>query len=299
MERLYATYKDRIEFLIVYIREAHPEMLREGNETGIVGRPKTLDERLILATECVSKYRFTMPMVIDKMEGKVNSDYQAAPVRTTITDIDGKVAYYAGPGPFDFRLSKVERVLRKLVANGGRMPPPLEPVWGKTVNGLRCGLTFDPPRLKIGEEVSVKVKLANVSKALIELFFDPADAAKYIELANAGGQELKLEPSGGMRRFNRMMRSSRRNRPVRPRRLAPGDIHEFEIEGRLAATESEMASAGTYHARFKLEVSEESLAAVEHISTDDAWHGRLASGAFPFELALKRAKDGEADPPER
>ena len=36
--------------------------------------------------------KFTIPMVIDGMEGKVNSDYQAAPVRVTITNVDGRVA---------------------------------------------------------------------------------------------------------------------------------------------------------------------------------------------------------------
>ena len=72
---MYASYNDQIEFLIVYIREAHPEMLKEGNKTGILGQPKNLDERVILATECVTKYKFTMPMVIDGMEGKVNDDY--------------------------------------------------------------------------------------------------------------------------------------------------------------------------------------------------------------------------------
>ena len=75
IERLYASYNDQIQFLIVYIREAHPNLLKEGNKTGIVGRPKTFDERVILASECVSKYKFTLPMVIDSMDGKVNSDY--------------------------------------------------------------------------------------------------------------------------------------------------------------------------------------------------------------------------------
>jgi len=33
-------------------------MLGEGNRTGIVGRPENLNERVILATECVSRYKF-------------------------------------------------------------------------------------------------------------------------------------------------------------------------------------------------------------------------------------------------
>ena len=46
-------------------------MLEEGHETGIVGRPKNLDERVILASQCVSQYKFTLPIVIDGMDGKV------------------------------------------------------------------------------------------------------------------------------------------------------------------------------------------------------------------------------------
>jgi predicted CXXCH cytochrome family protein len=290
MERLYATYKDQIEFLIVYIREAHPEMLREGHKTGVVGRPKDIDERLILATECVSQFKFTIPMVIDGMEGTVNSDYAAAPVRTTITDRDGKVAYYAGPGPFDFRLSKVESVLKKLVAGNGYMPPPPKPVWGKTVGGLRCGVTFDPGKIKIGDEVAVQVKFENASKDLIELYFNPTDAIKHLEFKNGKGQVLKMEQSRSMRMFSRMRRGGRRggSSAMRPRRLALGDTYETVIEGKIIAPESGGMSAGAYKAVFNFEVGKETLAAIQNVSTEDAWRGKLSSGAFPFELEMTR-----------
>ncbi len=71
-------------------------MLKGGNETSIVGRPEALDERIILATECFSKYKFTIPMVID-----------------------GKVAFYVGRGPRNFKLPPVKRVLKQLIANDG------------------------------------------------------------------------------------------------------------------------------------------------------------------------------------
>ena len=48
-------------------------MLKSGNKTGIVGRPKDFDQRTILATECLLKYKFTIPTVIDYMDGKVNA----------------------------------------------------------------------------------------------------------------------------------------------------------------------------------------------------------------------------------
>jgi hypothetical protein len=163
--------------------------LKQGNETGIVGRPKTLDERIILATACVNRYKFTIPMVIDGMDGTVNDDYKAAPVRVTVTDIDGKVAFYAGPGPFDFRLPPVERTLKKLIANAGRMPPPPVPQWGRSINGLRCGLSLEPEELAIGEEVLIRLRFENTTDKPINFYYKPAEAVKHLAINSVDGYQ--------------------------------------------------------------------------------------------------------------
>ncbi len=136
-------------------------------------------------------------MVIDGMEGKVNSDYQAWPVRVTIVDIDGKVAFYSGPGPSDFRLPPVERVLKKLVANGGRVPQAPAVQWGELVNGLRCGLSIDPESLVPGEDVIVQVKFENTTDRPISLYYQPAEVIKHITISNGTGQTLQMEISDG------------------------------------------------------------------------------------------------------
>jgi hypothetical protein len=46
-------------------------LLKKGNETGIEGRPQDLAERVILATQCVSRYKFSAPMLIDRMDGTI------------------------------------------------------------------------------------------------------------------------------------------------------------------------------------------------------------------------------------
>lgn len=286
---MYATYKDQIEFLIVYIREAHPEMLRTGNKTGIVGRPKSIDERLILATECVSQYKFTIPMVIDGMEGTVNADYRAAPVRTTIVDQDGKVAYYAGPGPFDFRLSKVERVLKKLVANKGYMPPPPDPVWGKKVEGLRCGISVDPAQLSLGDDAAVLLQFENSSKNSVGFCYNPVEVRKSLVFSNEKGQTLALEPSGSMSMMERMMMSSRRRMRMRPREIAPGEVYATEIEGRIsAAAETGGMVVGPFSARLDFEVNEETLSQVRTSGNQPVWEGRLSSGSFALDLVPGR-----------
>lgn len=276
---------------MVYIREAHPEMLREGNETGIVGRPKTFDERLILATKCVTKYKFSMPMVIDGMEGKVNSDYQAAPVRVTVTDIDGKVAFYAGRGPFDFRLPPVEKVLKKLIANQGRMPPPPIPQWNHPVNGLRCGLSLDPEKLTVGEDITVQLMFENKTDEAINLYYQSTDAIKHLVINNINGQALKIEAlspadrSGMRRMMDRRSRSRRGSGPIRT--IAPGEAFETEIEGKIvAASDDEKLTAGKFDAVFSLIMDEQRLAQIQPRPTGPIWTGELSSGKFILDVAL-------------
>jgi len=277
---LYASYNDQIEFLIVYIREAHPEMLKEGNKTGIVGRqPKTLDERVILASECVARYKLTIPMVIDGMEAKVNSDYQAWPVRVTVTDIDGKIAFYGGPGPSDFRLPPVERVLMKLVANGGRVPPAPAVQWGEPVNGLRCGLSIDPESPAFGEDVVVRVKFENTTDRPISLYYQPAEVSKHIAISDSTGQILKMEVFDA--RGPRM--NKRVGNPIR--RIAPGQVAETEIEGRIIAGSGQGASVtGPFDAVFNLEVDKETQARIEPAHAQSIWAGKVNSGPFTLNI---------------
>lgn len=280
MERLYASYNDQIEFLIVYIREAHPEMLREGNKTGIVGRPRDLNERVILATECVSKYKFTIPMVIDGMEGKVNSDYQSWPVRVTVTDIDGKVAYYGGQGPAGFKLPPVERVLKKLISNGGRLPPPPEPKWSQAANGLRCGLSIDPANVVIGEGIAIQLRFENTTDRPIGFYYRPSDVIGNIAINNGAGQALYVEAPGGRR--SRMNREG--GSPFR--RIAPGQTFETEIEGRIVAGSDEAAfAAGRFKAVYNLELDEATLVQDQPRPAQNLWTGKLSSGAFTLNIS--------------
>jgi len=275
MERLYASYNGHIEFLIVYIREAHPEMLKEGHKTGVVGRPDDIDERTILATECVTEFKFTMPMVIDAMDGKVNSDYQAAPVRVTITDIDGKVAFYAGRGPFDFRLPPVERTIKKLIANKGHMPPPPAPKWSQPVNGLRLGLSFDPEKFALGEQVAAQLKFENTTAEPIAFYHQAGDAVKHFAISNDSGQTLKMEPGPGRRSRRRRGGGS----PIQT--IAPGQAFATQVEGKIvAASDRDSFTAGQFHAVYNAEVDEQTLSQLESAPGRGAWTGKVSSGTY-------------------
>jgi len=258
-------------------------LLKDGNQTGIVGNPKDLRERIILATQCVSQYRFTIPMVIDGQDGKVNRVYDAAPVRVTIVDLDGKVAFYAGRGPADFRIPPVERTLQKLVANQGRMPPAPVPQWGQPVNGLRCGLSLDPQKLTLGEEVTLTLKFQNISDQPVALPYDPVETLKHIIIRNDDGVSLKAEASGMDRQMDRG--SLRRGRPPL-QGIRPGQSFEAEMEAKIVpVSDAPVFGADTFQALYTLEVNKEMLTEIGSAPQRPLWSGQITSGACTLQVS--------------
>ena len=114
------SYKDKVDFLLVYIEEAHPEQLT-GDIEGIKGQPKDIEQRAILATKCVSELKLSLPIVLDSMDGVAEEAYKGRPDRICIVDLDGKVAYYSKRGPRGFKPKEAAEELKKLLANGGRV----------------------------------------------------------------------------------------------------------------------------------------------------------------------------------
>lgn len=115
---MYQTYKDRVEFLLVYIREAHPGSLlyvtaEDGTkQLAVIPQTATAAERLKNLGQCVSLLQLTMPALIDSDDDVVNRGYGAWPDRLYVVDVDGKIAYKAGPGPRGFRPAEVESWLK-------------------------------------------------------------------------------------------------------------------------------------------------------------------------------------------
>jgi hypothetical protein len=106
-----------VEFILVYIREAHPDSelytVRDGKEILTkIGQTHTLDERTKVAKQCTATLHLSMPTVIDKEDNKVNHAYSAWPDRLMIVGSDGKLAYKGGPGPGGFKVNEVEEWLK-------------------------------------------------------------------------------------------------------------------------------------------------------------------------------------------
>ena len=118
MNKLYAEYKDRAAFYVVYIEEAHTTDLWQlpVNEAQgvVVATPKTDEERAGLASACVRNLQIDIPAVVDGLDNYIGRAYSAWPDRLVVIDKFGRVAYKSKPGPFGFRPGEMAEVLAKV-----------------------------------------------------------------------------------------------------------------------------------------------------------------------------------------
>ena len=118
-------YRGRAAFLLVYIREAHPEegwILPENRRSGVaVHEPTTVDERLAVASSCAAKLHVDMPTVVDGIDNAVASAYGGWPDRLYLVGRDGRIAFQGGEGPFGFKPDELERALQGVVRDGVRL----------------------------------------------------------------------------------------------------------------------------------------------------------------------------------
>lgn len=115
MEDLHQAYKDKAEFLFVYVREAHPANGSWGDDGVKLDDPADLAERNDAAGTCASDLKLTMPAVVDDMDDTVNLLYSAWPERIVVIDTAGKIAYRGKLGPFGFKPKEAKAALAELL----------------------------------------------------------------------------------------------------------------------------------------------------------------------------------------
>lgn len=123
MEEIYQQYKDRAQFLLIYIREAHPadgwQLSINEMESIVFDDPTTLEEREEIAGTCIADLGLTMPALIDDMDDTANEAYSGWPDRLFIVGLDGKIAYASGPGPGGFTVGSMLERLKELIGEEG------------------------------------------------------------------------------------------------------------------------------------------------------------------------------------
>lgn len=114
---LYEQYHEKVQFLNIYIREAHPKDgwwlgLRLTKKT--VKRyapkvsmdyydPQTIEERRAVAGDCETALQYGIRTYVDEMDDYVNHACAAWPTRLYLVGLDGKVVYAGGMGPWGLK----------------------------------------------------------------------------------------------------------------------------------------------------------------------------------------------------
>ncbi|NQU69289.1 MAG: deiodinase [Rhodospirillales bacterium] len=120
LNELYATYKDQVQFYIIYIREAHPasgwQVPNNLIDNVVIEEPTTDAERTAAASSCQIALDLHMPMLIDSIDNDIDKNYVGLPMRQFLIDADGKIAYAGDKGPFGWNDEAFEESLKKVLA---------------------------------------------------------------------------------------------------------------------------------------------------------------------------------------
>jgi hypothetical protein len=126
MEKLYRRYKDRANFVMVYVRDAHPSdgwRMESNDRFGVTTeQPKTYGERVQVAQKCARLLDLGFPMLVDTIDDSVGARYSGMPGRLYLIDREGKVAFKSGRGPYLFKPAELEHALVMLLVDESERP---------------------------------------------------------------------------------------------------------------------------------------------------------------------------------
>jgi Iodothyronine deiodinase len=125
LRELYKSYSDSVQFLPIYIREAHPvdgwwmgggimgKMMKKYSPSTAfdVYDPKTMEERRTVAGRCETTLQYGIHTYIDKMDDSVSHAYAARPTRLYLIGLDGRILYAAEPGPYGFKPNELKHAI--------------------------------------------------------------------------------------------------------------------------------------------------------------------------------------------
>lgn len=117
LHELFERYRDRVDFAVVYIREAHPEdgwvVTPNRNEDIRVHDPTSDDERHGVAAACALRLEIRMPVVVDRVDDEIARAYGALPDRLYLIGRGGRVAFQGERGPWGFRPKELEAAIER------------------------------------------------------------------------------------------------------------------------------------------------------------------------------------------
>jgi iodothyronine deiodinase-like protein len=113
-------YQGKVEFLLVYIREAHPTDGRQApknvRDGVLLSAAKDFGEKEGYASSCVRNLGIKFTTVVDNMDAKVELNYMGWPDRLYLVGKDGRIAWKGGPGPQGFQPPMLDAAIQKELA---------------------------------------------------------------------------------------------------------------------------------------------------------------------------------------
>ncbi len=127
LKELHRKYGDQVEFIVVYVKEAHATdkwwLGRSRTQRVIhnlsgnlarldIAEPVTMAQRRKVAASCQANlFDGVVPLYVDTMEDEVSLAYTAKPTRIYFIGMDGRVVYNPGIGPFGFSPGQLDEVI--------------------------------------------------------------------------------------------------------------------------------------------------------------------------------------------
>ena len=133
---LYQAYHQQVQFLVIYIEEAHPVdgwwfgnnfmgrllKMKRSKAAMDIFDPRSMEERQLIAQRCALMLDYEIPTLVDGIDNAVNWAYAALPTRLYLIGLDGRVEYASTPGPWGFKPSQLEKAIRQTLKNDGTPP---------------------------------------------------------------------------------------------------------------------------------------------------------------------------------
>ncbi len=105
IDDVYRDFRDRAEFLFIYIREAHPDSVLSLTDAqqrpALVKIPQhtTLKGRTQAAAACGRTLKLRMPIAVDTIDNTVGRAYAGWPNRMVVVGADGRILFASSPSP--------------------------------------------------------------------------------------------------------------------------------------------------------------------------------------------------------
>ncbi len=115
---MYARYGQEVEFVVVYIREAHAMDSRLPMTFGNIEDPVTYEERRTMAEFSSETLGMRIPAIADDLDDAVSLAYHGWPERLYLINPDGEVLFRCGPGPFGFDPDGLETAIQARLKAG-------------------------------------------------------------------------------------------------------------------------------------------------------------------------------------